>query len=93
LIPDELVGVCGEIETLICAWERNVAFKIMSCEEALAESPIVAQWISFAQNTSLRTGAHTELPKSSGPRAEKGGESLEGMYTQGCATIEESKIQ
>jgi hypothetical protein len=33
-----------------------------------------------------------ELPKSSGPHAEEGGEVLEGMYAQGCTTIEESRI-
>jgi hypothetical protein len=98
LVPDELVGVCGEIETLICAWERNVTFKIVSHEEALAESPIVASWISFAQNAAL--GAYTyiledgpELPKSSGSHAEERGEILEGMYTQGCTMIEESRIR
>jgi hypothetical protein len=32
LIPDELVGVCGEFETVISARERNATFKIMSYE-------------------------------------------------------------
>jgi hypothetical protein len=50
------------------------------------------QWIQFAKNAAL--GAHTyivedgpELPKSSGPHAEEGGEVLEGMYAQGRTTI------
>jgi hypothetical protein len=34
-----------------------------------------------------------ELLKSSGPHAEEGGEVLEGMYAQGCTTIEESRVR
>jgi hypothetical protein len=34
-----------------------------------------------------------ELPKSSSPHAEEGGEVLEGMYAQGSMTMEEEKIR
>jgi hypothetical protein len=33
-----------------------------------------------------------ELPKVPGSHAEEGGEALEGMYTDGCTSIEESWI-
>jgi hypothetical protein len=80
------------------AGERNVDFKMFSHEEALGTDPIVASWIQFAQNAAL--DAHTyvledgpELPKRLGPHVEEGGEILEGMYAQGCATIEESRMR
>jgi hypothetical protein len=88
----------GNIAVLISAWERSVDLKMFSYEEARATDPIVAQWISFAQNAAL--GCHMyiledgpELPDSSGPCAEEGGETLEGMYAQGCMMIEESSIR
>jgi hypothetical protein len=34
-----------------------------------------------------------ELPKVPGAHAEEGGEVLEGMYTEGCKSPEESKIR
>jgi hypothetical protein len=61
----------------------------MSYEEALATNPIVASWISFAQNAAL--GSHTYIAVS-GPHADEGGEILEGMYAQGCTNIEDSRI-
>jgi hypothetical protein len=64
LIPDDLVGVYGDIGGLISGWERNVTFKIMSYEEALGENPIVAQWISFARNAAL--DSHTYIRHSLG---------------------------
>jgi hypothetical protein len=49
LVPDSLVGVCGDIAVMISAWERNVDFKMFCYEEALATDQIVASWISFAK--------------------------------------------
>jgi hypothetical protein len=84
LILDDLAEVCGNIAVLISSWERNMDFKMSSYEEALATDLIVGRWILFAQNAAL--GGHTyiledgpELPKSSGPHADEGGEVLEGM--------------
>jgi hypothetical protein len=84
-IPDAIADVCGDIEVMISAWEKNVDFKMFSYEEALATNSIVAQWTSFAQNAAL--SAHTyiledgpELLKSCSPHAEEGGEVLERMY-------------
>jgi hypothetical protein len=54
-----LVRLQISIGVLICAWERNVDFKMFSYEEALATDPIVAQGILFAQNAAL--GAHTYI--------------------------------
>jgi hypothetical protein len=59
LIPDALAGVCGEIAVVICAYERNVDFKMFSDEETLATNPIVAHWVSFSKNAAL--GAHTYI--------------------------------
>jgi hypothetical protein len=53
LIPDDLAGVCGDISILTSAWESNIALKLMSYEEALATNPILASWISSAQNAAL----------------------------------------
>jgi hypothetical protein len=83
---------------MISAWETNGDFNVFSHEEALGTDPIVASWIQFAQNAAV--GAHTcilddgpEIPKSLGPHTEEGGEALEGMYAQGCTTIEDSRIR
>jgi hypothetical protein len=38
------------------------------------------------------TSSGCTLPKRSGPHARVGGDILEGIYVQGCITIEESKI-
>jgi hypothetical protein len=55
---------------------------------ALSTDPIVASWISSAQNVGL--GSHTYILEDgpwllavSGPRADEGGEILEEMYAQG----------
>jgi hypothetical protein len=70
----------------------------MSYEEALATVPIVASWISFAQNTAL--GSHTYILEDgpwliavSGTHADEGGEILEGIYAQGFTSIEDSRIR
>jgi hypothetical protein len=70
----------------------------MTYEEELATDPIVASWISFAQNGAL--GSHTYILEDrpwllavSGPYADEGGEILEGMYAQGCTSIEDSRIR
>jgi hypothetical protein len=102
--PDYLRGqACAEVLQLrfllmISAWERNVDFKLLSHEEELATDSIVAQWIQFYQNAALCAYADIledglELPNSSGPRAEEGGAVLDGMYAQGCMTMEESRIR
>jgi hypothetical protein len=87
-IHDGLAAVCGDIPSMISAWERNVDVKMYSHEGALATDHIVASLILFAQNA--LPGAHTyavkdatEPPKSSGPGAEEGGEVLEMMYVLG----------
>jgi hypothetical protein len=64
----------------------------------LATDPIVAKWILFAQNAALDSNTYIfedgpELSKSSRPHGDEGGEVLEGMYRQGCTTIEESRIR
>jgi hypothetical protein len=86
-IPDNFVEVCGNTAEVMSAWERNVDFKMHSHEEALVIDSNMASWIQFAQNAAL--DAHTyiledgpELPKSSGPHPDEGGEVLEGMYAQ-----------
>jgi hypothetical protein len=53
--------------------------------------------MTIAQNAALSAYTYIledgpELPKSSGPHAEVGGEVLEGMYVQGCTSIEESRL-
>jgi hypothetical protein len=92
LIPDDLAGVCGDIAILTSAWESNTELKLTSCEEGLATDPIVASWISFAQNPAL--GPHTYILEDgpwliavSGPHADEGGEILEGMYTHKAAQV------
>jgi hypothetical protein len=84
LIPYDHAGACGDIAILISAWESNIALKLMSYEEALATDPIVASWISFAQNAAL--GSHTYILEDgpwliavSGPHADEGGEILEDL--------------
>jgi hypothetical protein len=79
------------------SWAANVAFKMMTYDEALATDSIAAQWISYSRNAAL--GSHTYIlkdgpcvPAESGPHAEEGGDILSGMYAQGCATIEDSRI-
>jgi hypothetical protein len=98
LIPDDLAGVCGDIAILTSAWKSNTALKLMRSEKALATDPIVASWISFAQNAAL--GSHTYILEDrpwllavSGPHADEGGEIFEGMYAQDCTTIEDSRIR
>jgi hypothetical protein len=98
LIQDDLAGVCGGIATLTSAWESNIALRLMSYEEALAIDPIEASWISFGQTAAL--GSHTYILEDepwliavSGPHADEGGEILEGMYAQGCTSIEDSRIR
>jgi hypothetical protein len=98
LIPDDLAGVCGDIDILTSAWESNIALKLMSYEEALATDPIVASWISFAQNAALGSQIYILedgpwLIAVSGSHADEGGEILEGMYAQGCTSIEDSRIR
>jgi hypothetical protein len=80
----------------LCALDN--AHKLMSYEEALATDPIVASWISFAQNAAL--GSHTYILEDrpwliavSGPHADEGGKILEGMYAQGWTNIEDSRIR
>jgi hypothetical protein len=53
---------------------------------------------SFAQNAA--PGSHTDILEDgpwliavSGPHTDEGGEILEGMYAQGCTTIEDSRIR
>jgi hypothetical protein len=98
LITDDFAGACRNIAVLMSSLERNIDFKMPSYEEALAADPIVAAWILFAQNAALSAHKYVledgpELPKSPDPRAEEGGEVLEGMYAQGCMPIEESRIR
>jgi hypothetical protein len=98
LIPDDLARVWGDIAVMISAWERNVDFKLYSYEEAFALDSNVASWIQFAENAALGSHAYIledgpELPKSSGPHAEDGGEILDGMHAQGCTTIEDSRTR
>jgi hypothetical protein len=97
-VSDNLAGVCGDIVILTSAWESNIALKLMSYEEALATDPIIASWISFAQNAAL--GSHTYILEDgprliavSGPHADEGGGILEGMHPQGCISIENSRIR
>jgi hypothetical protein len=98
LIPYDLARICGDTAVLTSAWESNISLKLMSYEEALATDPIAASWISFAQNAAL--GSHTYILED-GPRllavpgqhADEGGEILEGMYAQGCTSIEDSRIR
>jgi hypothetical protein len=68
----------------------------MSYEEAIAIDPIVASWISFAQKAAL--GSHAYILEDgpwliavSGPHADEGGKILEGMYAQGCTSIQDSR--
>jgi hypothetical protein len=89
---------CSFIYSFTSAWESNIALKLTSYEEALATDRIVASWISFAQNAAL--GAHTYILEDGswliavyGPHADEGGEVLEGMYAQGCTSIEDSRIR
>jgi hypothetical protein len=58
----------------------------------------VAMLIQLAQIAAL--GSHPyiledgpELPKTSESHADPGGEVLEGMYTEGCISIEEARIR
>jgi hypothetical protein len=81
-------------EAALTAGTRGI---LLSYEEALATDPIGASWISFAQNAAL--GSHTYILEDgpwlravSGPHADEGGEILEGMYAQGCTSIEDSRI-
>jgi hypothetical protein len=48
-VRQEYLGWMGQTS----AWESNIALKFMDYEEALATDPIVASWISFAQNAAL----------------------------------------
>jgi hypothetical protein len=84
-LPPDIERVCAEIEELHAAWERDVAFTLLSYDEAPKIEPIVDEWMILAQNASL--GAHTlvledglGLPKEPGPHAVVGGKVLEGIY-------------
>jgi hypothetical protein len=96
LHPDiELVG--AEISELCAGWERNVAFTVLSYDEARQLDSSVDSLMVLAQNAGL--GAHNLiledgpiLHKESGPHAEEGDEIPEGMYTQGCSSLGDSMI-
>jgi hypothetical protein len=92
LAPD-IERVYTEVEGLRVSWERNLAFTLLSYDEARKNDPMVDSWIALAQNPAL--GAHTLIladcpvpPKESGPHAETGSDVLEGMCAQGCTTID-----
>jgi hypothetical protein len=87
-----LAGVCSDVAILTSAWESNIALRLMSYD------PIVASWISFAQNAAL--GSHTYILEDgpwliavSGPHANEGGEIIERMYARGRASMDDSGIR
>jgi hypothetical protein len=66
-------------------------------EEALSVDHSGAKWIQLAQAAALGSDLYiledgSEFPKVSGAHADPGGGLLEGMYTEGCASIEQSGI-
>jgi hypothetical protein len=68
-------------------------------EEARKQDPRVDSWMLLAENAAL--SAHgficedgPELPKENGQEAaKKGGETLEGMYTPECESLEQARRQ
>jgi hypothetical protein len=68
-------------------------------EEARNQDPRVDGWMLLAQNAAL--SAHgficedgPELPKEKGQEtAQEGGETLEGMYAQGCESLDQARLQ
>jgi hypothetical protein len=57
---------------------------------------MVDKWTQLAQIEAMRSHPNIledgpELPKESGPRADVAGEVLEGTYSSGCTSIEDSR--
>jgi hypothetical protein len=98
-LPPELELVGQEIASLCSGWARNVSFNMLRYEEARTYDPKVDSWMLLAENAAL--SAHgficedgPELPKEKGQEAaQEGGETLEGMYAQGCESLEQARIQ
>jgi hypothetical protein len=98
-LPAELELIGQEIANMSGGWARNVNFRLLRYEEARNQDPRVDSWMLLAENAAL--SAHgficedgPELLKEKGQEAaQEGGETLEGMYTQGCESLEQARIQ
>jgi hypothetical protein len=67
-------------------------------DEAHRSIPGLGQWIKLAENAALLAHAYiledgSILPKEQLPHAQKGGNVLEGMYAQGCTTLDQAMIK
>jgi hypothetical protein len=77
------------------AWARNVAFTVLSYDEARKQEHTVDSWMLLVENEALAAHPFTcedgpELPKEPDPNAEEGDEDLERMYAKVCRKMEES---
>jgi hypothetical protein len=81
-----------------CATRASIAdLKLYDCEEALQVDPAAGKWIQLAKTAAMgpRTTIQEdspELPKTGDSHAEEGREALEGLYSYGCTSLEESRI-
>jgi hypothetical protein len=68
-------------------------------EEARNQDPGVDGWMLLAENAALSVHGFIcedgpELPKEKGQEtAQKGGETLGGMFAQGCESLEQARLQ
>jgi hypothetical protein len=97
LLPVEFEEIGGTISALCGGWARPIELNLFSYEEALKVGSVAAPWIQFAKHAAL--GSHPyvqedgpELPQTGEPHAVVGVEVLEGMLTDGCTSIEDSRV-
>jgi hypothetical protein len=98
-LPADLELIAQEIASLSSGWARNVSFSMLRYEEARNQDPRVDSWMVLAVNAAL--SAHEficedglELPEEKEQEAaQEGGEVLEGMYAQGCKSLDQARIQ
>jgi hypothetical protein len=88
---------CGEIAGLNSAWAQSVPFALLSYDEGRQSEAMVDSWMTLTPNAAL--SAHTliqedgpKLPKAPGPQAEEGGEILEGVFAEGCESLQDATI-
>jgi hypothetical protein len=97
MLPPNYEHIGFQTARVCAARASHPDLKLCNCVEALEADSAVGKWIQLAQTAAL--GFHPyiledgpEIPTVGGPHAEEGGEILEGMYAEGCTSIEDSRL-
>jgi hypothetical protein len=92
---DEQIG--ASVAELCAVRASHADLKLFNYEKAIQVDPVVGKWTRLAQRAAA--GSHPyviedgpELPKIPGPHTDEGGEVLEGMYTDGCTSLRDTRI-